>query len=140
MMIMEKIRTQEQNTRFHAIIGKLGLSKDEKQQLVEEVSYGRTDSSRELYVSEMNHLINHLQSIVNSNGPDPAFKMRRKIFSLCHEFGWECLPESRKVDVQRLNNWMLKFGYLHKPLNSYTLQELPKLVTQFENMVNKSFQ
>lgn len=64
--------------------------------------------------------------------------MRRKIFSLCHELGWTKSDKGKQVvDQKRLNAFLEKRGYLHKPLNFYTPKELPTLVTQFENMLTK---
>jgi hypothetical protein len=68
-------------------------------------------------------------------------KMRRRILSLCHTLGWNVWDhhsQKHVVDWERLNSWMLKYGYLHKPLNRYSYFELGKLVTQFENMVSTS--
>ena len=65
-------------------------------------------------------------------------KQRRKIFSLCHELGWtELVDDKQVVNDARLKGFLDKYGYLHKPLNFYTPQELPTLVTQFENMLTK---
>jgi len=64
---------------------------------------------------------------------------RRKILSLCHELGWTYLSTGGRivVDMHGLNRWCENYGYLHKPLNYYTPSELPKLVTQFEQMTAK---
>jgi len=56
--------------------------------------------------------------------------------------GWYTSPPAlssgegakRKLDMRRVNNWCLKYGYLHKLLDEYTYEELPKLVTQFEEV------
>jgi hypothetical protein len=34
--------------------------------------------------------------------------------------------------MQRIYAWVEKYGYLHKHLNKYTYEELPKLVSQAE--------
>ena len=60
--------------------------------------------------------------------------MRRKILSLCYELGWTC---GNNVDFLKLNQWLIKYSYLHKPLNYYTPDELPKLITQFQDTVAK---
>ncbi len=64
---------------------------------------------------------------------------RRKILSLCHELGWTYPTHGGKlvVNFQSLEKWMIKYSYLHKPLNYYTPRELPLLVTQFENLAAK---
>ncbi len=129
-------RTPEQNIRFHALIGKLAINSEQKKEMVNEVSRGRTESSAELSYTEMYELIEHLQSLVNST-PDQqkANKMRRKIMSDFHELGWE--KGNGALDYQRINNWMTKSSYLHKFLNDYSVQELPRLVTQVDTMLKK---
>jgi hypothetical protein len=64
---------------------------------------------------------------------------RKKVLSLCHELGWTYLSTGGRmvVDFHRLRAWMDKYSYLHKPLNYYTPEELPMLITQFEEMVSK---
>ncbi len=70
---------------------------------------------------------------------DRGQTQRRKILSLCHELGWTYPTHGGRVTVNfvALDGWMNKYSYLHKPLNYYTPAELPKLVTQFENMAAK---
>ncbi|MCH5690020.1 hypothetical protein LWM68_40845 [Niabella sp. W65] len=41
-------------------------------------------------------------------------------------------PARYVADGKRVDEWMIKFSYLHKKLNKYTFEELPKLVSQFE--------
>ena len=52
-----------------------------------------------------------------------AYQMKWTFFS--EKYRKEC------VDYKRLDDWMKKYGYLHKSLNDYTEQELPTLVLQF---------
>lgn len=138
-----KYRTLEQNARLHALITKLGIDTETKAQLVAEVSKGRVTSSKLLTERECEMLISHLSSMPAMAGTrygyvnDPANKMRRKILSICHELEWEL--QNGSVDWPRLNAWLLKYGYLHKGLNEYTEQELPTLVTQFENLLRTSY-
>jgi hypothetical protein len=128
-------RTPEQNSRLHLLIGELMIDAEHKRELVEEASYGRVSSSKDLTQVECNRLLNHLQTLLNEHrqGGDAGQKMRRKIMSMVHELGWE--NPSGSIDYNRLNAWLLKFGYLHKELNSYTVQELPALVTQMDKML-----
>ena len=57
-----------------------------------------------------------------------------------HRMGWQLAPggNGAKVDMERLNAWCREKSYLGKELNAYTYSELPKLVSQF-NEVYKSF-
>lgn len=65
---------------------------------------------------------------------------RRKILSMAHELGWSYLGRDNKMvaDIERINRWCNEYGYLRKPLNYYTPDELPRLVTQFQNMYVKT--
>lgn len=132
-----------QNSQLHAIIGKLKIDKETKEELVYQFSGGRSKSSKDLLFDECQHLINYLNAVqkgttqlkARTSGAvyDACNQMRRKILSICHELQWE--KADGKIDWPRLNNYLNKYGYLHKPLNDYIYEELPKLVTQFENLL-----
>jgi hypothetical protein len=86
-------------------------------------------------------MITHLRQLSGEipvrHKADDAQRMRRKIFSICHDIGWE--TETGEVDKVRLQNWLLKYGYLHKPITEYTVTELPALLTQFENIQKSEY-
>lgn len=103
-----------------------GLDKDE---LVYGASSGRTTSLRQLTMIEAKGLLSILLE------SDPANNMRKKIYSMAHEMRWVKSSDPGKVDKQKLDAIVLKYGYLHKKLMSYSYEELPKLVTQVENML-----
>jgi hypothetical protein len=137
-------RTLQQNTRLHALIGELYIDAEMKEDLVLQFSNQRTNTSSKLLVVECEALINHLQSVKNGYVIDgnkgrstfdkntPENKMRRKILSICHEIHW---TKNGSIDWNKLDAFLLKSGYLHKEkLNDYTVEELPKLVTQFEQL------
>lgn len=144
--------------QLFALLKKLGIDDAGRAQLVDQYTDGRSSSARDLRRPEILALIQSLQSQSSDGAPlssrrgaggEVADKMRKRIISMAHEMGWE-LPLAPlafgegpgvrqcsgkpKADMPRINAWCEKYGYLHKPLNSYTLQELPTLVTQFENM------
>lgn len=126
------LRTLEQNKRLHTLLGKLGVEKEQKEELVFGFSGERTISSAELTMQECYSLCNHLQGMIYASD-DRADVMRKKVLSICHEMKWKL--ESGKIDWEHLNDWLMKYGYLHKSLNEYKEKELPKLVTQFENLL-----
>ena len=140
-------RTPEQSRNLHRLIRKLNIDKEVKEELVYEYSEGRTSSSTGLKIYEADKLIEHLKKLereldlktqANKVSGLPSYdtpenKQRRKIFAICHEMRWTYTEG--KVDKKRLNEWMLKYSYLHKPLNKYELLELPKLITQFEELL-----
>lgn len=69
---------------------------------------------------------------------DFSNRQHRYLLSLCHQIGWEVFSERAGklvVDTEALGRWLHKYGYLHKTLKEYSENQLPKLITQFENMV-----
>jgi hypothetical protein len=103
-----------------------------KEDIIKGASDGRVSSSKDLYYDEADILIKKLNTEKTADF-DKGHKMRGKILSLAHELHWR-IPGTTKVDFKRINDWCIKFGYLHKRLDHYTYEELPKLVTQFTNM------
>jgi hypothetical protein len=133
-------RTLEQNTRFHKLISLLGIDAETKQLMVFDVSKGRVESSACLEEFEMQQLINRMQDTYNQMKAvelKSSDKMRRKIFSIFHDLDFE-KPDGT-LDYKRINDWFLKSGYLHKPVNDYKERELPELVSQVEQMLTKSY-
>lgn len=131
---MRKLSTYSQIAAIHTLLAKQGL-KDEKRNIVMSFTAGRTESVKEMRNEEAAALIGHLKSM------DPeeksADKMRNKILSMAHEMGWH-IAGTAKVDMQHVNGWMRSKSYLKKDLDAYRYGELPKLVSQFEE-VYKSF-
>ena len=153
--------TTELNKQLHALLTQTGLM-SAKQYLVESFTSGRETSSTGLKNHEAIELIKHLKCELQkqkqppvNNDPThignvmPTFKantpaqqantMRKKIIALAHQMGWSAQhPESgnKIADMPRINAWCVKYGYLHKELNAYSLEELPKLVTQYQNLYN----
>jgi len=120
---------------IYALLGDNNL-RDEKENIVEAFTSGKTKSVRAMSGAQAAALIGHLKSLDETD--NRATKMRNKILSMAHEMGWETsatLPMAKKaVDMERLNNWCIKYGYLHKKIDDYTYNELPKLVSQFEGV------
>ena len=114
--------------KFHAILAKKQLMQN-KEDLVFGISNGRTSSSSALTYNEMNRLIDHLNGNVDK---DKADVMRKKILYYAHLMDWH--TEDKKIDWKRLNEWCKKYGHAHKYLNDYKLDELPLLVSQYEEV------
>lgn len=123
-----------QLSAIYTLLNKAGL-KEEKESIVNSFTAGRTTSVRKMKYAEAAALIGHLKSL------DPidkaSDKMRNKILSMAHEMGWR-ISGTENIDMSHVNNWMRSFSYLKKDLDAYKYSELPKLVTQFEE-VYKSF-
>lgn len=131
---MNNPATIKQKATIATMCQKLGLDKEMKKQLVNDISYGRTTTSKELTIEEAQTLILHLIRTNRANDGGKRDKMVGKIFYYAHELGWtKTNKQGRRVaDGQRVDEWMVKYSYLHKKLNRYTFEELPKLVSQVE--------
>lgn len=134
-----KTATGDQVKCIMTMLGKLGL-REQKAHIVAGVCDGRTESTKELTRDEAKALIEYLKS------QDPeevqAEVMRRKLIAMAYERA--ALPaNASKTDkqavVDRLNDWCVKYGYLHKKLNSYTYKELPTLVSQYREALKSYY-
>jgi hypothetical protein len=124
--------TPPQLMAIHVLLSKAGLSdKDDKKSAVRHFTSNRTESSREMYREEARALIEHLKRLDNT--AVVSDKMRKKLLSLAHEMDWR-KEGTKSIDMDRINNWCIKYGYLHKKLDAYKHNELPKLLTQFEGV------
>lgn len=139
--------TKEQIKAINAILAKQGLM-DDKKNIVQSWTQGRTTSTKDLYFNEAWLLV---QALKNESLPSieelRKERMARKIIAMAHEIGWikpvSVVDPERglvtKKDYTRLHDWIIKYGYLKKELREYTYMELPKLVTQFEFGVYKDY-
>ena len=119
------------------ICSKLHISKEYKTTMVNGFSDGRCTSSKKLYFNEAKALISHLQDLQGTQTKSPGtIRMIGKICGYAREMSWSKKnPEGKIVaDMNRLNEWAIKYGYLHKKINAYHYDELPILVTQFERV------
>lgn len=137
---MNKSITPKQIQLISVLIHKQGLT-HHKSEIMEGVSNGRTTSTKGLTAAEASDLIAHLTQ--TSRDTNVSSKLMKKLFALAFEMGW-CPYENRVMDggeikkvrnYTRLHEWVLKYGYLKKPLRSYTYSELPKLVSIFETKI-----
>ena len=119
---------------INTLISRYGIDKETKAMMVEGISLGRCSSSKELTDEEGVLLLQHLKD--NDPHRKAIEKMKGKMFYYCHEMGWtKTNSTGRKVvDMQRLDDWCKSRSYLKKKLDWYNYKELPKLVTQFEQV------
>lgn len=130
--------TKAQIIRLQVLRRELNMSDDLYRDMLLSATSGRTNSSTQLTQKEAFEIIDELSKLT-SEEPDPADKMRKKIISMAHSIGWyenqiRMPDEKPRVSMSRINAWCEKSGYLHKPLNKYTCAELPKLVSQFQEV------
>lgn len=94
---------------------------------------GRTDSTSALTWHEADDLIRALRKQVADKGD----VMRKKVIAILRSYGMIRLTsQGVRADMPRIYEWVLKYGYLHKPLNDYTVKELPALVSQAEKLLS----
>lgn len=99
-------------------------------ELVAEFTGGQTDSLRKLTDRERWKLEVRLEEMIADPQKQAAQRMRRKIIGILAARG--VINAQGKPDMPHIHAWVLKYGYLHKPLNAYTNAELPRLVGQAE--------
>lgn len=149
---MEIVQTEVGKDRiryFYFLLDQLGI-RHLKEDLVQDASDGRTVSVRELKKLEMDNLVSHLENKLKDAREAATPKkqtvvkmdrMRKRILSICYSIGWTRFDPStgkHSIDMERLEAWLDKYGYLHKGLNEYTYLELPTLITQFERLLKST--
>jgi hypothetical protein len=148
--------TTIQNKLLHALLAQTNLT-IHKEDLVASFTDNRTTKSSEMGTDEAQHLITHLRTklppLTTTSGntsisttqqaqADQANKLRRKLIALAWQMNWISTKVNANgsthtaCDMPRVNGWCNTYGYLHKPLNDYKVDELPKLLTQFEKAYN----
>lgn len=100
--------------------------------LVEDLTEGRYKGLSELPLPELRRIEAEIERLMQPT-VDPCNQMRRKIIGILKERG--AVLDDGKADMPHIYAWVLKYGYLHKPMNAYTANELPRLVTQAEQVV-----
>ena len=132
--------------KIYSVYKDKGLT-EERRNIVYNFTNGKTDNSSELSTNEIIQLIKSLENFVgNENKPQKRVsKTINKLFALCYDYGWKNFDVEKDkfvVDVEALNNWLLKYGKYHKKLNDHSPYELGIVTSQFEKVVNnllKSF-
>lgn len=97
--------------------------------LVEDLTDGRYKGLGELPLDELRRIEAEIERLMQPQ-QDSANRMRRKIIGILKARG-AVLPGG-KADMPHVYAWVLKYGYLHKDLNAYTVAELTRLVSQAE--------
>lgn len=123
---------KNQYARLYALLERSGL-KGQKDNIVNGFTGGRTVSVRGMTGTEFAQMMVFLEGV--SLRDDPRDRMRKKIISMAREMGWEVNgADGKRADMDKIKNWVLKYGINKKPFNSYTATELPALVSQFEKI------
>lgn len=131
---MEKI-SKAQNKRLHQLLSEVGYARY-KAQIVGSYTSGRTEHSSDMYNNEAASMIAYLEAEREKCRAQKAEKcntMRRKLIAMCYQLGW--VNEQGKFDMIHLNNWCKQYGGFKKNLNEHDEKELPKLITQLQQVV-----
>lgn len=133
---METVNKKQLAT-IHKLLYLLKIKDAEiKASIIMQFTGDREQSSARLYFHEAELLIDELKRRTGGKlRGDKGDKSRKLMIHYAHLMGWGI---NGKADIKRLDGWCKQFGYLHKGLNEYSADELPRLVYQFE-MVYKSF-
>jgi len=125
--------TPKQVKMVRILIGKAKLEK-QKEDLVWSFSDERTIHLSELTQAETESIVAYLRNLTGQTA-NPSDKMRRKILSIAHELQWELIDG--RVNMERLNSWLIKSTPQKKPLDELSYQELAQVVSQIEIVYKK---
>jgi hypothetical protein len=116
---------------------KIGFDGD-RSVLIDSFTSGRKDGLKQLTDWEYKEFIEWLSTQYPAQTSTELLAcdiMRKKIISLLRKIGY---AKDGRADMPAIYAWVLKYGYLKKPLMDYTHSELPKLVTQAETFYKSS--
>lgn len=127
-MSTNKPITATQLKQMHTLLSKLGLLAF-KQDMMDWACIDERypTSSKELYQTEAQAIIDELM-----RRDVKADKMRKKVIANCRQAG---MSINGSADMQRIYQWVLKYGHAKKELNKYTWAELPTLINQSEALL-----
>ncbi len=111
----------------------------ERSDIISQFTNGRKSGLSQLTHFEYAEFIRWLNRTYQSEAKpapdDPCQTMRRKIIAIFRKMNY---TNNEKADMQRIEEWCLKYGKFKKKLNEHNYQELTELVTQAE-FVQKSY-
>lgn len=132
-----KYRTKNQHKILFGLLHKLNWI-HQRGALALQFTENRTNSTSKIYEDECDLLIEFLKGEINKHKDEAELTkkelLQRKFFYYCHELGWK---KNGKLDYVRINNWLLKYSYLKKPLKQYEESELSKLLQQVEKVLEQ---
>ena len=127
---MTKYTTKQDRTEIYTLFYKAGIkAKELQREMIASFTYCRTEHTTNMYRSEAIELKDKLKGMAQKNDT-PEQRMRRKFLHIAHLLGWK--QPNGKVDIDRLNAWLRKYGMYHKSLNEMNKRELARTLGQFE--------
>jgi hypothetical protein len=129
------IRTNGQNKRFWALVNNARLDKDTVRQMVYEVSDGRTETTKELEVNEMTHLI----SIVADRDAQLNNRSRASVCHLLALWKPKVYQNGDKLNMEAINATVQALGCNKEKKALYHLSgaALNDVVTQVKAIYGK---
>lgn len=120
--------------RLHTLLSITGQM-DAKRDIISEATGGRTESAKDLKPHEMKALLGKLQAIAPQSPNDARTRQMKKIYAIARNMRWTLWNGAEfKVDTARLDQWCVKYGQYHKPLQQHTNAELTHLITQLQKL------
>ena len=113
----------------------------DREDLIAQFTDNRKSSLSDLTAFEYKEFLNWLKTAFKPKPKadwqdTPENRMRRKIISLFMHMRYT-LPNG-KADMDKINDWCIKYSLTHKPLNDNNATDLTRIVTQAQ-FVYKSF-
>ncbi|OJV30471.1 MAG: hypothetical protein BGO32_08745 [Bacteroidetes bacterium 37-13] len=141
---------KQTNKQLHVLLSQSG-SMAHKAELVNGFTSGRTEHSSEMFEFEAINMIKWLKeqnqeprSKSQEPPSDVANRMRKKILAICHTMAWYKRDDNKELilkggkpqlDFARINAFCTTRCPGKKPLQKYSLTELPAIVTIFERLL-----
>lgn len=131
---MPTLRTKEQNKKLHALLCKLKINLDTKEDLVAVYTSERTKRSSEMYTYECDQLIYDLQKGITPSQEELLLDQKRKrVISHLAQAGYT-LPTG-KPDMYAITTWVEKQKF-KKKFNAHTASELSVLIHASRQVLN----
>jgi hypothetical protein len=108
----------------------------DREETILQFTEGKTSSLKAMSHIQYLEFLSWLNRIYLANTTAQCGLMRKKIISLFVRMG--ARTDEGRIDMDHINGWCVQYGYIKQPLNTYSFQELPKLVSQVE-IYHKSF-
>jgi hypothetical protein len=125
-----KTASKQQLAKIHVLLHNLGLSDHDKYNMIFTLTNERTISSKQLTMEEAKRLIQHLCQA------DPKERLKSPVISLAYKCNilYGDTPEDKKINMAKLNQFLMTRGAVKKNLNYLTYAELMQVKRQFEAM------
>lgn len=123
---------------FFALKKKLEWMGDlrDRSEIISDFTEGKKSSLTQLSPWEYKELVRTLGATISKEfkQDDKLDRQRKQVIANLANSGF---VKEGKADMQRINEWCVKYGHLNKPLNDYVGVNLSKLIVQSEKVYTK---